>query len=110
MVNLLGLLSPGSPRCFVGQQEELQLAALDALASVAPALLHDYMSCQGNTYLLLLLDWCLDKGRLQKPSLLPLNARTMFLTLVSNLLFSWFQMAEVAGGPGCSVASEFCAL
>uniref|UniRef100_A0A3Q2PJ34 Cilia and flagella associated protein 69 n=1 Tax=Fundulus heteroclitus TaxID=8078 RepID=A0A3Q2PJ34_FUNHE len=68
MVNLLQLVSPlvaspeqlpGSPGCLPPQQEELQLQALDALAGIAPVMLHDYMSCQGNTYLLLLLDWCI---------------------------------------------------
>ncbi|XP_069572821.1 cilia- and flagella-associated protein 69-like isoform X2 [Brachyistius frenatus] len=40
------------------QREELQLQALATLATVAPLLLDDYLSCQGNTCLLLLLDWC----------------------------------------------------
>ncbi|XP_076611081.1 cilia- and flagella-associated protein 69 [Chaetodon auriga] len=40
------------------QQEELQLQALATLATVAPLMLDDYKSCQGNTCLLLLLDWC----------------------------------------------------
>ncbi|XP_030644315.1 cilia- and flagella-associated protein 69 [Chanos chanos] len=40
------------------QQEELQLQALATLASVAPLLLEDYMTCQGNTCLLMLLEWC----------------------------------------------------
>ncbi|XP_037548992.1 cilia- and flagella-associated protein 69-like [Nematolebias whitei] len=40
------------------QQEELQLQALAALSSIAPFLLADYMSCQGNNCLLLLLDLC----------------------------------------------------
>ncbi|KAL4629774.1 cilia- and flagella-associated protein 69 [Arapaima gigas] len=40
------------------QQEELQLQALATLVSVAPLLLDDYMSFQGNTRLLLLLEWC----------------------------------------------------
>ncbi|XP_037650921.1 cilia- and flagella-associated protein 69-like isoform X1 [Sebastes umbrosus] len=41
------------------QREELQLQALATLAIVAPLMLDDYMSCQGNTCLLLLLDWCI---------------------------------------------------
>ncbi|XP_038598196.1 LOW QUALITY PROTEIN: cilia- and flagella-associated protein 69 [Tachyglossus aculeatus] len=40
------------------QHEELQLHALAALASVAPLLIDDYMACQGNTRILLFLDWC----------------------------------------------------
>uniref|UniRef100_H3CJK6 Cilia- and flagella-associated protein 69 ARM repeats domain-containing protein n=1 Tax=Tetraodon nigroviridis TaxID=99883 RepID=H3CJK6_TETNG len=42
----------------VSQQEALQLQALTALAAIAPLLLDNYASCQGNTCLLLLLDWC----------------------------------------------------
>ncbi|XP_034401781.1 cilia- and flagella-associated protein 69-like isoform X2 [Cyclopterus lumpus] len=41
-----------------GQREELQLQALATLCTVAPLMLDDYMTCQGNTCLLLLLDWC----------------------------------------------------
>lgn len=44
------------------QQEELQLQALATLATVAPLMLDGYMSCQGNTCLLLLLDWCIRQG------------------------------------------------
>lgn len=44
------------------QQEELQLQALAALATVAPLMLDEYMACQANTCLLVLLDWCTQKG------------------------------------------------
>ncbi|XP_006636196.2 cilia- and flagella-associated protein 69 [Lepisosteus oculatus] len=43
------------------QQEELQLQALATLATVAPLLLDDYMTCQGSTRLLLLLEWCVSE-------------------------------------------------
>ncbi|KAL0961948.1 hypothetical protein UPYG_G00333780 [Umbra pygmaea] len=43
------------------QQEELQLQALASLATVAPILVEDYMTCGGNTSLLLLLEWCVDR-------------------------------------------------
>lgn len=43
-------------------QEALQLCALATLTSVAPLLLDDYMQCQGNSCLLLLLDWCIKPG------------------------------------------------
>ncbi|XP_028925884.1 cilia- and flagella-associated protein 69 isoform X1 [Ornithorhynchus anatinus] len=43
------------------QHEELQLHALAALASVAPLLIDDYMACQGNTRILLFLDWCMSE-------------------------------------------------
>ncbi|KAG7324496.1 hypothetical protein KOW79_012512 [Hemibagrus wyckioides] len=44
------------------QQEELQLQALAALATVAPLLQDEYMACQANTCLLVLLDWCTQQG------------------------------------------------
>ncbi|KAL3043454.1 hypothetical protein OYC64_003340 [Pagothenia borchgrevinki] len=44
------------------QQEEVQLQALATLCSLAPIMLEDYMSCQGNAVLLLLLDWCVAQG------------------------------------------------
>ncbi|MCJ8735662.1 hypothetical protein PDJAM_G00249940 [Pangasius djambal] len=40
------------------QQEELQLQALAALATVAPLMQDEYMACQASTCLLVLLDWC----------------------------------------------------
>lgn len=44
------------------QQEELQLQALATMATVAPLMLEEYMVCQANTYLLMLLDWCTQQG------------------------------------------------
>ncbi|XP_008291114.1 uncharacterized protein C7orf63 [Stegastes partitus] len=67
MLALLILIKPpaasserrsGSRRWSAVQQEELQLQALATLATIAPLMLDDYMSCQGNACLLLLLDWC----------------------------------------------------
>ncbi|XP_067907670.1 cilia- and flagella-associated protein 69-like [Heterodontus francisci] len=49
---------PGVREWSAAQFEELQLHALAALISVAPVMVNDYMNCQGNTCLLLLLDWC----------------------------------------------------
>ncbi|XP_050388470.1 cilia- and flagella-associated protein 69 [Patella vulgata] len=40
------------------QFEELQLHALSCLTSLCPVMIEDYMTCQGNTRLLLLLEWC----------------------------------------------------
>lgn len=45
------------------QQEALQLQALTALATITPLMLENYMSCQGNTCLLLLLDCCVRQGK-----------------------------------------------
>ncbi|XP_069815620.1 metalloreductase STEAP2 isoform X3 [Dendropsophus ebraccatus] len=38
--------------------EDLQLHAIATLCSVAPLLVEDYMTCQGNTRILLFLEWC----------------------------------------------------
>ncbi|XP_030596553.1 cilia- and flagella-associated protein 69-like isoform X2 [Archocentrus centrarchus] len=51
-------LQSGSRPWSAAQSEELQLQALATLATVAPLMLDEYMSCEGNTCLLLLLDWC----------------------------------------------------
>uniref|UniRef100_W5LI90 Cilia and flagella associated protein 69 n=1 Tax=Astyanax mexicanus TaxID=7994 RepID=W5LI90_ASTMX len=40
------------------QQEELQLQALATLATVAPLMIEEYISCQANVCLLMLLEWC----------------------------------------------------
>ena len=42
----------------VAQMEEIQLHAMNALATLGPILIDDYMTCQGGTRLLLLLEWC----------------------------------------------------
>ncbi|NXQ45857.1 CFA69 protein, partial [Catharus fuscescens] len=41
------------------QYEDLQLHAIAVLASVAPALVDKYLSCQANTLLLVFLEWCI---------------------------------------------------
>jgi hypothetical protein len=45
------------------QFEELQLQSLSALCTIAPLCINDYMTCQGNNRLLLLLDWCVGQGQ-----------------------------------------------
>ena len=40
------------------------LQALDTLSAVAPLCLDDYMTCQSNTRLLMLLEWCVGQGKL----------------------------------------------
>lgn len=71
MLALLTLMKPtvasperhsASRQWSSAQREELQLQALATIAIVAPLMLDDYMSCQGNTCLLLLLDWCIAQG------------------------------------------------
>lgn len=44
------------------QFEELQLQALDTLSTVAPLCLDDFMTCQSNTRLLMLLEWCVGEA------------------------------------------------
>ncbi|XP_062844662.1 cilia- and flagella-associated protein 69-like [Trichomycterus rosablanca] len=72
MLALMLLIRPGSSegrrsgktrRSWTSiQLEELQLQALAALSTVAPLMLDEYMACQANTCLLVLLDWCLQQG------------------------------------------------
>ena len=45
--------------------EELQLQAMAVLATLSPLCINDYMSCQGNTRLLMLLDWCISSGKVK---------------------------------------------
>ncbi|KAJ6666691.1 hypothetical protein lerEdw1_020415 [Lerista edwardsae] len=49
---------PGVLDWSAAQYEELQLHAIATLATVAPLLIEDYMMCQGNTRLLMFLEWC----------------------------------------------------
>lgn len=43
------------------QFEEIQLHVMAALCTLGPLCVQDYMDCQGNTRLLLLLEWCVGK-------------------------------------------------
>ena len=52
----------GDDEWTVAQTEELQLHAMSALATLGPVMVEDYMTCQGNTRLLLLLEWCVGPG------------------------------------------------
>ncbi|CAN8184963.1 unnamed protein product [Coccothraustes coccothraustes] len=52
---------PGFPDWSAAQYEELQLHAIAVLASVAPVLVDKYLSCQGNTLLLVFLEWCVSQ-------------------------------------------------
>ncbi|XP_043089032.1 cilia- and flagella-associated protein 69-like isoform X2 [Puntigrus tetrazona] len=71
MLALMLLVKPSSSAVRSGrrswtcrQQEELQLQALSTLSSLAPLMLDEYISCQANTCLLLLLDCCLQDDSL----------------------------------------------
>ena len=56
----------------VAQFEELQLHAMSALCTLGPLMIEDYMTCQGSTRLLLLLEWCVGPGE-ARSVLLKLN-------------------------------------
>lgn len=63
MLALMLLVKPSSSAVRSGrrswtcrQQEELQLQALSTLSTLAPLMLDEYITCQANTCLLLLLD------------------------------------------------------
>ena len=58
--------SPGPRHWTSVQQEELQLQALATLASVAPLMQEEYVSCKGSTCLLLLLEWCAERGEISR--------------------------------------------
>ncbi|KAG9476552.1 hypothetical protein GDO78_003215 [Eleutherodactylus coqui] len=49
---------PGAHDWPAARYEDLQLHAIATLCSVAPLLVEDYMTCQGNTRILLFLEWC----------------------------------------------------
>ncbi|MBN3305652.1 CFA69 protein, partial [Amia calva] len=70
LLALLQHVRPGeAPRrgeWTAAQQEELQLQALATLVSLVPLLPQDYLTCQGSTRLLLLMDWCISAGLLTK--------------------------------------------
>ena len=40
----------------------LAVQALDTLSNISPLCLEDYMTCQSNTRLLMLLEWCVGQG------------------------------------------------
>ena len=69
------------------QFEEIQLHAMGALCTVAPLCVQDYMTCQGNTRLLLLLEWCVGKGMLWPPFSCPCPA------CVASLRWLFFQFS-----------------
>ncbi|XP_053571678.1 cilia- and flagella-associated protein 69 [Bombina bombina] len=52
---------PGAQDWPTARFEELQLHAIATLSTVAPLLLEDYMTCQGNTRILLFLEWCISQ-------------------------------------------------
>lgn len=50
------------PRDWTSAQfEEIQLHAMTCLCALCPLMIEDYMTCQGSTRILLLLEWCVGK-------------------------------------------------
>lgn len=50
------------PRDWTSAQfEEVQLHAMSCLCALCPLMIEDYMTCQGSTRILLLLEWCVGK-------------------------------------------------
>ncbi|XP_032242668.2 cilia- and flagella-associated protein 69 isoform X2 [Nematostella vectensis] len=66
LLSLLEYVKPNdnlsSPDWSPAQFEELQLQALDTLCTIGPLCIEDYMTCQGNTRLLMLLEWCVGQA------------------------------------------------
>ena len=55
--------STSGPREWTPAQfEELQLQAMSCLCALCPKMLDDYMTVQGSTRMLLLLEWCVGPG------------------------------------------------
>jgi hypothetical protein len=55
--------SQSGPREWTPAQfEELQLQAMSCLCALCPKMLEDYMTVQGSTRILLLLEWCVGAG------------------------------------------------
>ena len=55
--------SQSGPREWTPAQfEELQLQAMSCLCALCPKMLDDYMTVQGSTRILLLLEWCVGAG------------------------------------------------
>ncbi|XP_041367843.1 cilia- and flagella-associated protein 69-like [Gigantopelta aegis] len=50
--------TPGVREWTHAQFEEIQLHAMSCLCTLCPLMMEDYMTCQGSTRLLLLLEWC----------------------------------------------------
>ena len=78
------------------QFEELQLQSLSALCTIAPLCINDYMTCQGNNRLLLLLDWCVGQGQLKLRSTLFVRMYrpwSLIVTIIFRFL-AFFQFAK----------------
>nr|DBA25193.1 TPA: hypothetical protein GDO54_012751 [Pyxicephalus adspersus] len=75
--------------------EDLQLHAIATLSTVAPLLVEDYMTCQGNTRILLFLEWCSSQGILKK-SLAGSgkNDNFILLEIQSDILFILSSLCE----------------
>ena len=83
---------------LAGQTNHMCTQALSCLSTLAPLCVEDYMTCQGNTRLLMLIEWCTkDDGKL----LVCMSAQTLawFTTSI-------FMCAESFKGHGNSFHGE----
>lgn len=111
-------MSFGSAGCQPGPSQQEELQALAALGSIAPFMLADYMFCQGNNCLLLLLDLCVGAGRsLCSSFILCFAATNTFLPLLNRrhrrrrhqgsdeMLYQNSEVGDVSGRPVCEPGS-----
>ena len=69
------------------QFEEIQLHAMSCLCALVPMMIEEYMTCQGSTRLLLLLEWCVGEGGSQSLS-------SMCILLPYHKLFSYIPLCR----------------
>lgn len=117
MLALLALMKPpvassserqsGSRHWSAAQKEELQLQALATLATIGPLMLEEYISCEGNTCLLLLLDWCVGPGQETQEKTRPSRICTVFKRLkVKGITVSYQSVFE----PNTKLYTHFLSL
>nr|ACA35054.1 hypothetical protein [Plecturocebus moloch] len=90
------------------QYEELQLHAIATLSSVAPLLIEEYMSCQGNAQVLAFLEWCESEGIFkniinktnEKEEAIVLEMQSDVLLILSGLCEHRIERKEIFGTEG----------
>ncbi|XP_038171555.1 cilia- and flagella-associated protein 69 isoform X2 [Arvicola amphibius] len=93
------------------QYEELQLHAIATLSSVAPLLIEEYMSCQGNARILAFLGWCDHEGIFknmaskhdEKEEAITLEIQSDALLILSGLCEHYIQRKEMFGTEGVDI-------
>ncbi|XP_008583825.1 PREDICTED: uncharacterized protein C7orf63 homolog isoform X2 [Galeopterus variegatus] len=93
------------------QHEELQLHAIATLSTVAPLLIEEYMSCQGNARVLAFLEWCESEGIFknmlsrtnEKEEAIVLEIQSDILLILSGLCEHHIQRKEIFGTDGVDI-------